>query len=178
MSTVGGCKEYRLAEYNALMAKLDHSLKDLSNSEVIFLSSMMLFYAWVFKDGAGMISTSVYLLYIPIAVPIIAIFRFSFRYSYISALEGYIAMLESHMFPGEAPEGLDPDTEPRGWERSFKTSGFILKSYRFVRFGLWAALAAGSVWVAQQGPTWIANADRIAIEKAQANAQPHPVKAR
>jgi len=76
-------KDYRIAEYQALIGKMDRAARDLHVAEVTFAAAIGLFYAWVFKDGSGVFATGRWILIIPVLLAILAAARLWARFAYI-----------------------------------------------------------------------------------------------
>lgn len=119
-------RDYRIAEYQALIGKMDRAARDLHIAEVTFAAAIGLFYAWVFKDGLELATTGRWILVVPVILAFLAATRLWARFTYIGRVANYIADVEYEMFG---------DVTPNGWERRYRdeTAG----AYIGFRVGTW-----------------------------------------
>lgn len=147
-------KDYRIAEYNALMGKLDRSTRDLHISEVTFATAIGIFYAWLIKDGASVTALGQWVLVIPVILSLLGITRILARFNYIEEIETYVKTIEQVMFVGSAPEG---------WERHYgacsrKTTRISYKNFRIF---IWFAMVLLTAWIAMAVPLASGNTDQL-----------------
>lgn len=129
-------KEYRLAEYTALMGKLDRATRDLHISEVTFAAAIGIFYAWFLKDGAVVFTTERWILAIPFVLSILGVSRMFARFTYIGRIESYVRAVEEEMFGNQ---------NPSGWEQQYvKESG---RTYVNFRIGTWVVIVAVTAYI-------------------------------
>jgi hypothetical protein len=118
-----------LLEYTALQEKMKYAVEDLHRVETFFPVAIGAFYVWLIKDGRAVASSERIILFVPVFIPIIGLFRHLARMRYIALLESYLRNVEN-----ANPKGL-------GWETFYEMNRHgSLQQYKRVRTGVWIAL--------------------------------------